>query len=102
MYKGQWKHNKHCGNGVYQFVNGTIYEGEWQNNLMHGTGQYIDPTGRCWKGQFRNGQFQSKQQAELVKEKAITMKKKEIKKEIENIFTALLEAVAKSDKKTLK
>ena len=69
---------------------------------MHGTGFFIDHTGRKWGGQFRKGQFSSNDQKELVKEKAITLKKIEIKKQVEATFTALLEAVAKSDKKTLK
>ena len=102
VYKGQWKNNQHNGLGVYEFPNGTIYEGQWLNHLMHGTGFFIDHTGRKWGGEFRKGKFQSKHQAELVKEKGITLKKIEVKKQIDATFTALLEAVAKSDKKTLK
>jgi hypothetical protein len=70
--------------------------------VIHGSGHFIDHTGKKWAGEFRNGKFQSKDQIELVKEKTITLKKLQIKKEVESIFTALLEAVAKSDKKTLK
>ena len=42
---------------------------------MHGTGFFIDPTGRKWGGEFRKGKFESKNQAELVKEKGISLKK---------------------------
>lgn len=39
---------------------------------------------------------------ELLKEKGISLKKIEIKKEVEGTFQALLDSIAKSDKKTLK
>lgn len=80
IYKGEWKDSKHHGKGVYEFVNGTVYDGEWQNNVLHGTGFYIDANGRKWEGQFRRGVFESKKQAELVKEKGIQIKKQEIQK----------------------
>ena len=90
VYRGEWKNNQHCGMGIYQFPNATVYEGEWENNVMDGTGFFVDHTGRKWGGQFRKGKYQSKYQAELVKEKAVTLKKIEIKKEIDATFTALL------------
>ena len=80
VYKGDWKTNQHNGQGTYEFPNGTVYEGEWKNHLMDGTGYFIDSAGRKWGGEFRKGKFESKNQAELVKEKAITVKKNEIRK----------------------
>ena len=80
FYKGQWKDDGHCGSGTFKFPNGTEYEGEWEGHLMHGTGFFIDHTGRRWGGEFRRGQFQSNNQKELVKEKAVTLKKIEVRK----------------------
>ncbi len=69
---------------------------------MHGTGFFVDHTGRKWGGQFRKGKYESKNQSQLVKEKALTLKKVEIKKQIQLTFQNILDAIAKSDKKTLK
>ena len=59
----------HSGKGVYEFANGTVYEGEWLMNLFHGYGYFIDATGHKWEGEFRKGVFESKRQAELLKER---------------------------------
>lgn len=102
VYKGEWKDNVHSGKGVYEFANGTVYEGEWAMNLFHGYGYFIDATGHKWEGEFRKGVFESKRQAQLLKERQLQIKKVEIQKEIAITLQNLLDAIAKSDKKTLK
>lgn len=57
---------------------------------MHGTGFFIDHTGRKWEGEYRKGRFETKHQDELRKEKTLTLKKIEIKKEIESTLQSLL------------
>lgn len=102
VYRGSWRQGQRHGQGSYEFSNGTLYEGEWQHQLFHGTGLFIDSNGRQWRGEFRRGVFETARQAELQKEKALVLRKLEVRKEAEAALAALLEAVAKSDKKTLK
>ena len=102
FYKGEWKDNKHHGRGEYQFPNGTNYEGDWECHLMHGAGRFIDSQGRSWEGEFRKGRYESKLQKELAKERELMVKKSQYIKDIEALIGTMLEAIAKSDKKTLK
>ena len=69
---------------------------------MHGPGYYIDEQGHKWDGEFRSGKYESKLQKELAKERQIIIRKASMIKEIEELLNAMLEAIAKSDKKTLK
>ena len=44
-FKGQWKHGKKDGFGIYRSKSGYRYEGEWQDNLMHGSGKETTSSG---------------------------------------------------------
>lgn len=102
VYTGEWKGNKHHGRGVYEFANGTVYEGEWREHRMHGTGWYVDVSGRKWEGEFRGGRFETKRQKQLLQEKELGVRKEEAKKTVVHTIERMLEALAKSDKKTFK
>jgi len=47
---------------------------------MHGTGIFSDHLGRKWSGEYRNGVFESRMQIELIKEKATSSRKEQMKK----------------------
>lgn len=69
---------------------------------MHGAGVYGDTQGRKWEGEFRMGRYESKLQKELTKERQVILRKGQLVKDIEKVIGEMLEAIAKSDKKTLK
>ncbi len=47
-YKGETKHGKRHGKGVYLYPNGDMYDGEWRKSRKYGKGVYIYADGhRC-------------------------------------------------------
>ena len=54
-YVGEWKDNKHHGQGAYTWANGEKYVGEWRQDKPHGQGTYTWADGNKYIGAYKNG-----------------------------------------------
>ena len=54
-YVGEYKNNKHHGQGIYTYSNGDKYVGEFKDGNQHGHGTYIKPEGRKYEGEWKDG-----------------------------------------------
>lgn len=55
-YKGQFQHNKMCGQGVYYgYKLGVVLEGQFQDNELNGRGKYYKNGKLVFDGEFVNG-----------------------------------------------
>lgn len=54
VYSGEWKNGRICGEGKLISTNGT-YEGEFENDTFHGIGTFTFPDGNIYYGQWDCG-----------------------------------------------
>eukprot|EP00965_Chrysotila_dentata_P229715 6197340-Pleurochrysis_carterae.AAC.1 len=44
-YEGEFKSNKICGSGIYNWPDGNVYEGQVVDGLRHGHGSFVGKGG---------------------------------------------------------
>ena len=59
-YDGEYKNDKKCGLGIYQFASGFEYNGEFLNDKRHGLGELKLQDGSIEKGEWNQGFLKTK------------------------------------------
>ncbi|XP_028417343.1 radial spoke head 10 homolog B-like [Dendronephthya gigantea] len=73
-YKGETKHGKRHGRGVYLYPNGDMYDGGWRKSKKYGKGVYVYADGKRKEGYFYHDEYIGKEPNEKIKRR-MTKKK---------------------------
>lgn len=60
IYRGLYKDDERDGHGEMRWTDGSVYVGQWKKGIQHGYGKMIFPDGRFKEGNFENNVYKGK------------------------------------------